>query len=48
MGNAMWTGVRLRELLDMAGIKSGSLQVQFQAWKLDRGRRVSAQSISNT
>src|SRR6202022_3447388 len=24
MGNAMWTGVRLRELLDIAGIKSGS------------------------
>src|SRR6266404_5240685 len=30
MGNAMWTGVRLRELLDMAGVKSGSLMVQFQ------------------
>jgi DMSO/TMAO reductase YedYZ molybdopterin-dependent catalytic subunit len=30
MGNAMWTGVRLLELLDMAGVKSGSLQVQFQ------------------
>src|SRR6266852_6984373 len=30
MGNAMWTGVRLRELLDAAGVKSGSLMVQFQ------------------
>jgi DMSO/TMAO reductase YedYZ molybdopterin-dependent catalytic subunit len=24
MGNAMWTGVRLRELLDMSGVESGS------------------------
>ena len=30
MGNAMWTGVRLRELLDMAGVKGGAVQVQFQ------------------
>src|SRR5713226_9816637 len=30
MGNAMWTGVRLRDLLDMVGVKSGSLMVQFQ------------------
>ena len=36
MGNAMWTGVRLRELLDIAGVKSGSLQVQFQG--LDTGQ----------
>ena len=36
MGNALWTGVRLRELLDMAGVKSGSLQVQFQG--LDTGQ----------
>jgi DMSO/TMAO reductase YedYZ molybdopterin-dependent catalytic subunit len=36
MGNAMWTGVRLRELLDMAGVKNGSLQVQFQG--LDTGQ----------
>jgi DMSO/TMAO reductase YedYZ molybdopterin-dependent catalytic subunit len=36
MGNAMWTGVRLRELLDMAGLRSGSLQVQFQG--LDAGQ----------
>jgi DMSO/TMAO reductase YedYZ molybdopterin-dependent catalytic subunit len=35
MGNAIWTGVRLRELLDAAGIKAGSAQVQFQG--LDTG-----------
>jgi DMSO/TMAO reductase YedYZ molybdopterin-dependent catalytic subunit len=35
MGNAMWTGVRLRELLDVAGVKGGALQVQFQG--LDTG-----------
>jgi DMSO/TMAO reductase YedYZ molybdopterin-dependent catalytic subunit len=37
MGNAMWTGVRLREVLDMAGIKSGSLQVQFQGLETGQG-----------
>jgi DMSO/TMAO reductase YedYZ molybdopterin-dependent catalytic subunit len=36
MGNAMWTGVRLRELLDMAGVKGGAVQVQFQG--LDTGQ----------
>jgi len=36
MGNAMWTGVRLRDLLDMASLKDGSLQVQFQG--LDTGQ----------
>lgn len=35
MGNASWTGVRLREILDAAGVKSGSAQVQFEG--LDRG-----------
>jgi DMSO/TMAO reductase YedYZ molybdopterin-dependent catalytic subunit len=35
MGNAMWTGTRLRELLDAAGVKSGSVQVQFEG--LDTG-----------
>ena len=30
MGNARWTGVRLRELLEAAALKSGSVQVQFQ------------------
>lgn len=36
MGNAMWTGVRLKELLDTAGIKKGSLVAQFEG--LDRGK----------
>ena len=35
MGNALWTGVRLRELLAAARIKSGTVQLQFQG--LDRG-----------
>src|SRR5258708_23296899 len=37
MGNAMWTGVRLRELLDVAGVKSGSLQGQFQGLETGQG-----------
>jgi DMSO/TMAO reductase YedYZ molybdopterin-dependent catalytic subunit len=37
MGNAMWTGVRLRELLDEAGVKSGSVQVQFQGLETGLG-----------
>lgn len=37
MGNAMWTGVRLRELLDAAGVKSGSVQVQFQGLETGQG-----------
>lgn len=36
MGCARWTGVRFREILDMAGIKSGSVQVQMQG--LERGK----------
>jgi DMSO/TMAO reductase YedYZ molybdopterin-dependent catalytic subunit len=35
MGNAAWTGVKLRDILDAAGVKSGSLQVQFEG--LDKG-----------
>jgi DMSO/TMAO reductase YedYZ molybdopterin-dependent catalytic subunit len=35
MGNAVWTGARLRELLDAAGVKSGSVQIQFEG--LDKG-----------
>jgi DMSO/TMAO reductase YedYZ molybdopterin-dependent catalytic subunit len=35
MGNALWTGVRLKDLLAAAGIKTGSVQVQFEG--LDRG-----------
>jgi DMSO/TMAO reductase YedYZ molybdopterin-dependent catalytic subunit len=29
MGNAMWTGVRLRDVLDRAGIKAGAMKVRF-------------------
>lgn len=29
MGNALWTGVRLRDVLDRAGVKSGAVQVRF-------------------
>jgi len=35
MGNAVWTGVKLREILDAAGVKTGSVQVQFEG--LERG-----------
>ena len=30
MGNAKWTGVRLAELLDKAGVKDGAVEVTFQ------------------
>jgi len=36
MGCAQWTGVHFREILDMAGVKSGSVQVQLQG--LERGK----------
>ncbi len=39
MGNALWTGVRLREILDAAGVKSGSLQVQFEGLEKGMGPR---------
>ena len=29
MGNALWTGVRLRDILDRAGMKRGAVQVRF-------------------
>jgi DMSO/TMAO reductase YedYZ molybdopterin-dependent catalytic subunit len=29
MGNARWTGVRLRDMLDRAGVKAGAVQVRF-------------------
>jgi DMSO/TMAO reductase YedYZ molybdopterin-dependent catalytic subunit len=35
MGNAKWTGVRLRDLLAAAGVKAGTAQIQFEG--LDRG-----------
>jgi DMSO/TMAO reductase YedYZ molybdopterin-dependent catalytic subunit len=36
MGSALWAGVKLREILDAAKLKSGSVQVQFEG--LDRGK----------
>jgi hypothetical protein len=30
MGNALWTGVRLRDVLDRAGVKAGAAQVRFR------------------
>jgi DMSO/TMAO reductase YedYZ molybdopterin-dependent catalytic subunit len=35
MGNAIWTGVRLKDVLDRAGVKVGALQVRFDG--LDSG-----------
>jgi DMSO/TMAO reductase YedYZ molybdopterin-dependent catalytic subunit len=35
MGCALWTGVRLRDLLDRAGIAPGTVQIQFEG--LDHG-----------
>jgi DMSO/TMAO reductase YedYZ molybdopterin-dependent catalytic subunit len=29
MGNAKWTGVRLKDVLDRAGVKAGAIQVRF-------------------
>jgi|SRR5579863_9354115 len=37
MGNARWTGVRLRELLKAAALKTGSQQVQFQGLESGAG-----------
>ena len=37
MGNAKWTGVPLRELLDAAKIKPGALAVQFQGLEKGKG-----------
>jgi DMSO/TMAO reductase YedYZ molybdopterin-dependent catalytic subunit len=30
MGNALWSGVRLRDVLDRAGVKAGAVQVRFK------------------
>ena len=35
MGNARWSGVRLKDVLDRAGVKAGALQVRFNG--LDTG-----------
>jgi len=37
MGNAVWTGVRLRELLEVAGVSSAAVQVQFQGLETGQG-----------
>src|SRR5260370_23829712 len=29
MGNALWTGVRLKDVLDRAGVQAGAVQVRF-------------------
>src|SRR5258707_5909183 len=29
MSNAIWTGVRLKDVLDRAGVKTGAIQVRF-------------------
>src|SRR5246500_5336159 len=30
MGNALWTGIRLKDVLDKAGVKPGAMQVRFK------------------
>jgi DMSO/TMAO reductase YedYZ molybdopterin-dependent catalytic subunit len=35
MGNALWTGVKLRDVFEAAGVKKAAVQVQFEG--LDRG-----------
>lgn len=37
MGNALWSGVRLKDVLSAAGIKSGSVQVQLQGLEEGQG-----------
>lgn len=41
MGNALFTGVRLKDLLDAAGVKTGSVQVQFEGLEKGRGLKES-------
>lgn len=45
MGNAVWTGVGLRELLDAAGVKQGSLQVQSQGLETGLGPKGSGSNV---
>lgn len=37
MGNALWTGVRLSDVLARAGVKAGSVQAQFQGLETGNG-----------
>jgi DMSO/TMAO reductase YedYZ molybdopterin-dependent catalytic subunit len=39
MGNAMWVGVRLRDLLNAAEVKPGSVQIQFQGLETGGGAK---------
>ena len=39
MGNAKWTGVRLRDVLDRAGVKAGAVAVRFNGLDRAGGRR---------
>ncbi|MCF6156195.1 MAG: twin-arginine translocation pathway signal protein [Candidatus Brocadia sp.] len=41
MGNALFTGVRLKDLLDAARVKTGSVQVQFEGLEKGRGLKES-------
>src|SRR5215475_4391542 len=45
MGNAIWTGVRLRELLDAAGVKAASVGVQFQGLETGPGPKGSGSNV---
>src|SRR5215831_826525 len=45
MGNAIWTGVRLRELLDTAGVKAASVGVQFQGLETGPGPKGSGSNV---
>jgi len=36
MGNARWTGVPLRDLLDRSGVKAGAVEVGFEDWIVRR------------
>lgn len=45
MGNAVWTGVGLRELLDATGVKQGSLQVQSQGLETGLGPKGSGSNV---
>jgi sulfite dehydrogenase len=46
MGNANWTGVRLKDVLDKVGIKSGAVEVTFTG--LDRGGLPSVPDFTKT
>jgi DMSO/TMAO reductase YedYZ molybdopterin-dependent catalytic subunit len=38
MGNALWKGVRLKDVLDRAGVKAGALQARFNGLDPPSGR----------